>query len=98
TTFATEASPDQIERFLPRYNLLVELPISGVLVLVVFGWCPLAVGSFVIYCAVETLKYKLGFQFALNANVRNTPAILILVSLGVQGCQWTPPWLRLVSP
>src|SRR5262249_9418421 len=63
TTFATAAPPDQIECFLPRYNLWVELPISGVLVLVVFGWCPLAVGSFVIYCAVETLKYKLGFQF-----------------------------------
>jgi hypothetical protein len=27
-----------------------------------------------------------------------TAAILILASRGVRGCQWTPTWLRWVSP
>ncbi len=73
-TLATQAAPGQIERFLPRYNLFVELPVSAAFVFIVSRGCPLAVLGLSIYCLVEALKYRLGFQFALNSDPRNTRA------------------------
>ncbi|EHP38506.1 UbiA prenyltransferase [Cupriavidus basilensis OR16] len=73
-TLATRAAPGQIERFLPRYNLFVELPVNAAFVFIVSRVCPLAVLGLSIYCLVEALKYRLGFQFALNSDPRNTRA------------------------
>jgi hypothetical protein len=65
-TFATSSTAGQIERWLPRYNLFVEIPVSASFALVVFHTCPLATVAFLAYGFVELLKYRLGFQFALN--------------------------------
>jgi hypothetical protein len=65
-TFATSSSAGQIERWLPRYNLFVEIPVSASFALIVFHTCPLATVAFLAYGFVELLKYRLGFQFALN--------------------------------
>jgi glycosyltransferase involved in cell wall biosynthesis/4-hydroxybenzoate polyprenyltransferase len=73
-TLATQAASGRLERFLPRYNLLVELPVSAAFVYIVFGVCPLAVLALAIYCVAEAFKYRLGFQFALNNDPRNTRA------------------------
>lgn len=71
-TLATNAAPGRIELFLPRYNLLVELPISIAFVSIVSGFCPLAVVGLSIYCLTEVFKFFFGFQFALNGDPRNT--------------------------
>src|SRR5262249_30190395 len=69
-TFATAAPAQRLERFLPRFNLWVELPVSCLLTLSVCGICPLAGVGFLAYCSVELLKFKLGFEFALTARSR----------------------------
>jgi 4-hydroxybenzoate polyprenyltransferase len=73
-TLGTKTTPEVIGRFLTWFNLWVELPISAVLVLVVYSWCPLALAAFVIYCGMETLKYARGFKFALTDNPRTVRA------------------------
>lgn len=65
-TFATSVPARRLERFLPRFNLWVEWPISLLLVVSVARVCPLAVIAFVVYCLVETAKFRLGFEFALT--------------------------------
>jgi 4-hydroxybenzoate polyprenyltransferase/SAM-dependent methyltransferase len=67
-TFATQADLATLQRFLTRFNLWVELPVSAFFTLLVFPWCPLAVPAFLLYTGAETVKYQLGFQFALTAN------------------------------
>ena len=67
-TFANRTSLETLQRFLPRYNLLIELPVSAIFCAVVFPWVPLAIMAFFIYTGLEAIKYKLGFQFALSAN------------------------------
>jgi 4-hydroxybenzoate polyprenyltransferase len=67
-TFATRTSVESLQRFLTRYNLSIELPISALFTVLVSSWCPLAIGAFVIYVGSEAVKCKLGFQFALSAN------------------------------
>lgn len=71
-TLATQAAPGQMERLLPRYNLFVELPASVAFVVIIYRVCPLAALGLTIYCLVEALKYRLGFQFALNGDPRST--------------------------
>jgi len=71
-TFATQAVSGRLERFLPRYNLLVELPVNAAFVFIMFRVCPLAAVVLVLYCIAEVLKFRLGFQFALNSDPRNT--------------------------
>lgn len=71
-TLATQVAAGRLEQFLPRYNLLVELPINAALVFIVFRVCPLAAPALAFYCLAETFKYRLGFQFALNSDPRNT--------------------------
>jgi 4-hydroxybenzoate polyprenyltransferase len=70
STFATAASAQAIDRFLPRHNLYVELPVSVLMVWSVAGDAPLAVASLAGYGAVELVKHTLGFQFALDAGDR----------------------------
>lgn len=67
-TFATLSHMQALQRFLARFNLLVELPVSAVFAGAISGWCPLAGIALLVYVAGETLKYKLGFQFALTAD------------------------------
>ena len=67
-TFATRASVESLQRFLTRFNLLVELPVSALFTAIVFSWCPLAIAALVIYVGSEAMKHKLGFEFALSAN------------------------------
>jgi 4-hydroxybenzoate polyprenyltransferase len=69
-TFATSVSAGRLERFLPRFNLCVEWPVSLLLVVSVARVCPLAVIAFVLYCLVELIKFRLGFEFALTAGRR----------------------------
>src|SRR6202035_10422 len=67
-TFATKADPDTLRRFLSRFNLFVELPLSALFALLVCPWYPLAIPAFVLYAGSEALKYKLDFQFALTTD------------------------------
>jgi 4-hydroxybenzoate polyprenyltransferase len=70
STFATRRDAGQIERWLPRYNLFVEAPVSIGLALTVIDVSPLAAVALGAYTAVELAKYELGFQFALSADPR----------------------------
>jgi len=65
-TFATKARSGTIERWLPRYNFVVEIATSTLLVWAVFDVCPLATVAILSYLFVETLKFRLGFQFAVD--------------------------------
>jgi 4-hydroxybenzoate polyprenyltransferase len=67
-TFATRTSVESLQRFLTRFNLLVELPVSALFTAIVSSWCPLAVAALVLYVGSEAIKHKLGFKFALSAN------------------------------
>ena len=67
-TFATKADLATLQRFLSRFNLWAELPVSALLALLVWPWYPLAIPAFVLYVAFEVVKYRLGFQFALTAD------------------------------
>ena len=69
-TFAATMEAGRIERWLPAYNLFVEAPVSVVLCLVVVDACPLAGVALAGYFVVESVKYRLGFQFALSADPR----------------------------
>ncbi len=66
-TFATRSRPERMSRFLTFFNLYFELPISAVLVFSTWGWAPFVAAAFVIYCVVEMIKYRLGFEFALTS-------------------------------
>jgi 4-hydroxybenzoate polyprenyltransferase len=66
-TFATKVRPERMSRFLTLFNLCVELPLSAWVVAVTGGWAPFVAASFAVYCALETAKYGLGFQFALTS-------------------------------
>jgi 4-hydroxybenzoate polyprenyltransferase len=65
-TFATRMPVEAVQRFLTRFNVLVELPVSALLTIVVASYCPLAIVAFIAYTGSETVKYELGFQFALS--------------------------------
>jgi 4-hydroxybenzoate polyprenyltransferase len=67
-TFATRSDHATLQRFLTRFNLCVELPVSAAFVAASFGTCPLAVAALAVYVASEVVKWKLGFQFALTAD------------------------------
>ena len=69
-TFAATVEPGRIERWLPAYNLFVEIPLSVVLCSVVVGACPLAAVALAGYVVAESVKYRLGFQFALSPDPR----------------------------
>ena len=69
-TFATTVGASRLSAVLARYNLLVELPVSIVLTVVVAGFLPLAVVALVIYLALESTKYVLGFEFAVSSDAR----------------------------
>jgi 4-hydroxybenzoate polyprenyltransferase/SAM-dependent methyltransferase len=67
-TFATKADAATLQRFLTRFNLWAELPVSALFTLLVCPWFPLAIPAFVLYTGSEALKYRLGFQFALSTD------------------------------
>jgi 4-hydroxybenzoate polyprenyltransferase len=73
-TFATRSSVASLQRFLTRFNLLVELPISALFALMAAPWCPLAIPALLLYTGSEAAKYKLGFQFALTPDPATTRA------------------------
>ncbi len=74
TTLVGTLSPARLERFMPRYNVGLEFPYSLAVVLAVLECCPLAAVGLLFYGTVELIKYRLGFQFALNDDPRNTRA------------------------
>jgi 4-hydroxybenzoate polyprenyltransferase len=65
-TFATRSGVASLQRFLTRFNLAMELPISALFALMAAPWCPLAIPALLLYTGSEAAKYKLGFQFALT--------------------------------
>lgn len=69
-TFAASLDARGLSATLTRYNLLVELPLSVAVVAVVAWFMPLAVAAFVVYVALESTKYRLGFEFALSSDAR----------------------------
>lgn len=66
-TYATRASGEALSRFLTIFNLGVELPVSAALAYITCDWAPCVAVALVAYCALETAKYRLGFQFALTS-------------------------------
>jgi 4-hydroxybenzoate polyprenyltransferase/SAM-dependent methyltransferase len=66
-TFATKTNPLTLQRFLSFYHLLIELPASMLLVAIVLPVCPLAALALAAYTVTESIKYRMGFQFALSA-------------------------------
>jgi 4-hydroxybenzoate polyprenyltransferase len=66
-TFATRAEPTALIRFLTFFNLYVELPVGAVLAIATWSFAPLVALVFAIYCALELIKTRLGFRFALTA-------------------------------
>ncbi|MEI9984089.1 MAG: UbiA family prenyltransferase [Aliidongia sp.] len=67
-TFVTKADATTLQRFLTRFNLLAELPVSALFTLLLCPWFPLAIPAFILYTGSEAVKYQLGFQFALTAD------------------------------
>lgn len=88
-TFATAAGPGPIERFMPRYNLLFELPVSAALAAAAFPWCPLAAAAFALHCALETLKFRLGFRFQLGPQASTNRANIPFANEFFY-CVWLP--------
>jgi 4-hydroxybenzoate polyprenyltransferase len=73
-TFAAKAKPESMTRFLAWFNLWIEAPVSGAVVIVVYSWCQLAIAAYATYCILETAKYGLGFQFSPSTDRRNVRA------------------------
>jgi hypothetical protein len=66
-TYVTRASGEGLSRFLTVFNLGVELPVSAALAYITRDWAPCVAVALVAYCALETAKYRFGFQFALTS-------------------------------
>ena len=66
-TYVTRASGEGLSRFLTVFNLGVELPVSAALAYITRDWSPCVAVALVAYCALETAKYRFGFQFALTS-------------------------------
>jgi 4-hydroxybenzoate polyprenyltransferase len=66
-TFATKLRPEGISRFLGAFNLYLELPVSFVVALSTLEWAPFVAAAFAVYCLLESIKYRLGFEFALTS-------------------------------
>jgi hypothetical protein len=60
-----------IEKFLPRYNLGVELSVNLLAVVLIFPWCQTALFALLGYLLVESLKCSRKYVFALNRNPAN---------------------------
>lgn len=88
-TFAAQAGPGPIERFMPRYNLLFELPVAAALAAAAFPWCPLAAAALAFHCALETLKFRLGFRFQLGSQASTNRAIIPFANEFFY-CVWLP--------
>ena len=69
-TFVATFDVSRLFAVLARYNLLAELPVSIFLTVVVAGFTPLAVVALVVYLALESTKYALGFEFAVSSDAR----------------------------
>jgi hypothetical protein len=67
-TYTTKMPVEVLQRFLTRFNLLVELPVSALLTIIVAASCPFAIFAFTLYTASEAIKHQLGFRFALSAD------------------------------
>ncbi len=91
-TFVADRKYESVARFLPLYNLAVELPVSGILALVVWPSSTLVAVSFGVYCLVETIKYRCGFNFALSADERTYRA-----SIPFANEQYYTSWLPLTA-
>ena len=63
-TLVSEGKLERWMRFLPVYNLGVELPINVVLAGLLWPACPAPALALLFYCSVEFIKTALGFQFA----------------------------------
>jgi hypothetical protein len=108
-TFATRASPKRMSHFLTLFNLCAELPVSAALALATWRWAPLVPAALAIYCLLETIKYRLGFEFALTSEAwtrrRSVPFInesfyvlwlplAAAIQLAASGLVWI--WLPIV--
>jgi hypothetical protein len=69
-TFVATFDVSRLFAVLARYNLLVEMPVSICLTVVVAAFTPLAVVALVVYLALESTKYGLGFEFAVSSDAR----------------------------
>jgi hypothetical protein len=69
-TFVATFDVSRLFAVLSRYNLLVELPVSIFLAAVVAAFVPLAAVALVVYLALESTKYVLGFEFAVSSDAR----------------------------
>jgi hypothetical protein len=70
-TFATTRREGQIERWLARYNVWFELPLSTLLALEVVRSFPLVAVALVGYSVLEGAKNRLGYEFAVTADLRD---------------------------
>lgn len=69
-TFATARDVSTLFAVLAKYNLVVELPASVFLTGAVAGFVPPALAALVVYLALESTKYALGFEFAVSSDAR----------------------------
>ena len=69
-TFAAAFDQRELFAMLAKYNLLVELPASVFLTIVIAPFVPVAAGALVVYLALESTKYVLGFEFAVSSDAR----------------------------
>jgi hypothetical protein len=70
STFAAGFDVSKLFAVLARYNLLVELPVSAFLTVAVAAFLPLAAAALGVYLALESMKYVLGFAFAVSSDAR----------------------------
>ena len=69
-TFVATFDVSRLFAVLVRYNLLVELPVTVFVTVAVAAFVPLAVVALVVYLALESAKYALGFEFAVSSDAR----------------------------
>jgi len=67
-TFAAKFDVSELFAMLAKYNLMVELPASLFLTIVIAAFLPVALGALVVYLALESTKYVLGFEFAVSSD------------------------------
>jgi hypothetical protein len=73
-TYITGGRFASVARAMPFYNLAVELPTSAALAIVALPYSFIPAISLALYCTLETIKYRRGFQFSLSPDPRTLRA------------------------
>lgn len=79
----------RLRSLLPFYNLFIEGLVTCALIWITFPFCPIAALVFLIYLAVELIKNRMGFEFALNQNPQNIRPSVPFANDLFYGC-WLP--------